>query len=196
MTVRREGWRPAGSNHRQSGIAPQGASLFKDPVVVIYPAQLQSGDAPSAHRTRGQVQPVFAAHPVVPEPSAIHLEPEGHGGRALHRDHAVRHQGLDGADGPVTSDEGEIQGVEVCFIALPLARRGGQRGRQSSALNSSTDNRACLSKWDRVDRLIGRWAGTVTFKVSAGVCFWSLMWLPRSRTITQPPRRRARTTTS
>ena len=56
--------------------------------------------------------------------------------------------------------------------ALPPARRGGQRGRQRRALTSSTDNRVCLSKWDRVDRLIGRWAGTVTFRVSPGVCFW------------------------
>ena len=40
--------------------------------------------------------------------------------------------------------------------ALPPARRGGQRDRQRRALNSSTDNRVCLSKWDSVDRLIGR----------------------------------------
>jgi len=37
-------------------------------------------------------------------------------------------------------------GQDEARKALPLARRGGQRGRQSRALNSSTDNRACLSR--------------------------------------------------
>ena len=44
----------------------------------------------------------------------------------------------------------------------------------------------------RVDRLMGRGAGTVSLSVSDGVCFWRRMWLPFLRTTTHPSRCRAR----
>jgi hypothetical protein len=55
-----------------------------------------------------------------------------------------------------------------------LQGRKGQRRiptGQLSALNSSTDRRACLRMCASVERLIGRWAGTISLNVSPGVCF-------------------------
>src|SRR3990172_5740478 len=63
---------------------------------------------------------------------------------------------------------------------------------QSNSFNSSTVNLACLRIWERVERLIGRWAGTMSLNVSVGVVFCSRIWLPRCRTTTHPARRRAR----
>src|SRR4030066_760700 len=65
---------------------------------------------------------------------------------------------------------------------------------QSNSFNSSTVNLACLRICERVERLIGRWAGTMSLNVSVGVVFCSFIWLPRCRTTTHPARRRARTT--
>src|SRR3990170_6904877 len=65
---------------------------------------------------------------------------------------------------------------------------------QSNSFNSSTVNLACLRICERVERLIGRWAGTMSLNVSVGVVFCSRIWLPRCRTTTHPARRRARTT--
>ncbi|MBI5628068.1 MAG: efflux RND transporter periplasmic adaptor subunit [Candidatus Rokubacteria bacterium] len=53
MTVRREDWRDAGSNRRQSGIAPPGAPSFKAPVVVIPKGLVPRGAEEATVRVAG-----------------------------------------------------------------------------------------------------------------------------------------------
>ena len=53
VTVGREDWRDAGSNRRQPGIAPQGASSFRDPVVVIPKGLVPRGAEEATIRVAG-----------------------------------------------------------------------------------------------------------------------------------------------
>ncbi len=53
VTVRREDWRRAGSNPRQSGTEPRGASSFKDAVVVIPKGLVPRGAEEATVRVAG-----------------------------------------------------------------------------------------------------------------------------------------------
>lgn len=64
----------------------------------------------------------------------------------------------------------------------------------SNSLNCSTLSLAWLMMWARVERLMGRCAGTTSFSVSLAVRFCNRMWLPRCRTTIHPPRCNARIT--
>ena len=76
-------------------------------------------------------------------------------------------------------------------VPLSLDFGGLMLWDHNNSLNLSTDIFVCLSIWDRVERLIGRWAGTMIFIVSLGSRFCKRIWLPLCLTTIHPSRRRA-----
>jgi len=57
--------------------------------------------------------------------------------------------------------------LDAVTVTLRRQRRLNTRLSQSNSKKRSTSKRACLRIWERVDRLTGRCAGTVTFRSSS-----------------------------